>query len=212
MHRRTLLHLGASLAAVPLLPRIALAQDVCEPPKDTVERVVARVGNNHGHVFVVSPADVQACVGKTYDIAGTSGHPHAVTLSADDFKRLGKGEILRTTSTRVGGHIHRLLVRCAPTVEPPESINACTIEIGGKDEHEFVIPEAHLASPEDRTYDIQGIASHSHAVLIPAAGFRKLVAGEQLALNTSPSDGHGHVVFVRYDARKPRPAPTPPKG
>ncbi|AKT39046.1 hypothetical protein [Chondromyces crocatus] len=216
MHRRTLLHLGASLAAFPLLPDAAHA-DECGKPRTDLTRIDARVGTNHGHLFQVHLDDIKACVEKTYDLTGTAGHPHAITLTPDDFRKLGAGEILRAPCSREGGHIHRLLVRCAPAEEPPERVNVCQIQIGGKDDHELIIPAAHIADPQDRSYEVQGISPHGHGLRLTADHFRKLVAGEQLALRTAPSEGHSHVVFIRYarPAKAPEEAtppgkPTPP--
>lgn len=202
MHRRAVLQI-ASLAALPLLPRLARADEdgVCEPPEVACERVVTRVGTNHGHVLEVSPADVKACLDRTYDLRGTAGHAHTVTVSAADFRRLAAGETLRMPSTRDGGHLHRLLVRCAPAVDPPERVNVCQVEIGGKDDHELIIPAAHIAAASDRAYDIQGVAPHTHAVSMKASDFRRLARGEQLALTTTAGGGHTHVVFVRYPLR-----------
>jgi len=163
-------------------------------------RVVGRVGRNHGHVLQVSLDDVKAGVEKTYDIAGTSSHGHAVKLTPDDFKRLRAGEIVRMPSTRDGGHLHRVYVRCAPAVDPPESVNVCATEIGGKDDHELIIPAPDMAAKVDRTYDIQGIAGHTHAVQITADDFARLARGEQLVLRTSPGDGHFHFAYIRYPA------------
>jgi hypothetical protein len=200
MKRRDVLHAGAALAALPLLPRAARAAEE-SPPKAACERVIAKVGGNHGHVFQVSAADVKAAVDRTYDLTGAAGHPHTVTLSADDFRRLGAGEVLRRTSSRDGGHQHRLLVKCAPRVDPPESVNVCQIEIGGKDDHEFAITAADMTAKAERAYDIQGVAVHTHTVRISAEGFERLARGEALTVTASPGDGHTHVVFVRYPVK-----------
>lgn len=164
-------------------------------------RVVTRVGRNHGHVLTVSLDDVKAGVEKTYDLAGTAGHGHAVKLAPEDFKRLHAGEIVRMPSSRDGGHAHRVYVRCAPAVDPPEAISVCAVEIGGKDDHELIINAADMAAKADRTYDIQGVAGHTHAVQVAADDFTRLAKGEEVVLKTSPGDGHFHFVYVRYPAR-----------
>jgi len=210
MKRRSFLGIGASLAAIPLLPRAAeackgspaaeaAATPVAAPSKAAVcgERIVARVGTNHGHVFQVSAADVAAGVEKTYDLTGSAGHGHAVKLGPDHFTRLSAGEIVRISSTREG-HLHRLLIKCAPAVDPPEAVNVCQIEIGGKDDHELVITAADVAAKADKAYVMQGIAVHSHAVKLTTADFEKLVRGEQLNVVSGPGDDHSHVIFLRY--------------
>lgn len=191
VERRSLLLGAAALAC----SRGARADEARPCP-----RVIARIGQNHGHVLEVKPADVLAGVEKTYDLTGSAGHGHAVTLGAEDFKRIRAGEILRKPSTREG-HLHRLYVRCSPAVDPPEAASVCAVEIGGKDDHELVITAADMSAKADRTYDIQGISVHTHAVRLAAADFEKLHRGEQVHVTTSPGEDHTHVVFVRYPAR-----------
>jgi hypothetical protein len=214
MKRRRLLQLGAALAALPLAPSAALACDfdpvdpAAPAPKDqpaaaakaAFSRVIARVGRNHGHVFAVTFADVKAGVAKTYDLSGTSGHPHALALSADDMKSLLAGQVLRAQSTRVGGHAHRVLVRCALPVDPPEWVSACEATVGGKDDHEMVITAVDMAAKVEKTYDVQGIAGHSHAVTVTAEDFQKLVKGEALTLTSTTTDAHAHLAFLHYTA------------
>jgi hypothetical protein len=204
MKRRTVLQAGASLAAAPLLSRLAQADDAGAPAAPC-ERIATRIGQNHGHVFQVSVAEVTAAVEKTYDLTGTASHSHSVTLAAGDFTRLRAGEVLRLPSTR-DGHLHRLLVRCAPAVDPPEKTNVCKVQIGGKDDHDLVITAADMAAKGDRSYDIQGVSIHTHTVTVSAADFQKLGRGEQLTLTTSPSSpggDHTHVVYVQYPAKTP---------
>jgi hypothetical protein len=207
MKRRRVLHAGLALAASPLALATkgsARADPPPAPKKAAYERVVTRVGQNHGHVFEVSLADVTAGVAKTYDLTGTSGHPHSVTLDAGVFERLKAGEIVRLPSTRTG-HLHRLLVRLGPLVDPPEAANVCTVQIAGKDDHDLVITAADLQAHADKTYDIQGVAGHTHSVRIVAADFERLARGEQLAISSSyasPGEDHFHVVFIRYPGRK----------
>jgi hypothetical protein len=195
MNRRSMLVLGAAGAL--LAPRLARSQDapVCE-------RIVARVGSNHRHAFEVAVADVTAGVEKTYDLAGEAGHSHKVTLGPADFERVRAGAVVRMPTTREGGHIHRVLVRCAPAVDPPEARNACEIEIGGKDDHELIITEADVQAKVERTYEIQGIAPHLHQVTLTAADFEKLLAGKQAVLASTTGDGHAHRVYVRYPRKK----------
>src|SRR5690242_11207787 len=113
MKRRQVLQAGASVVAAALVADRARAEE----PK--IERVVSKIGQNHGHVFTVSAADVKAGADKTYDLTGSATHAHSVTISADDFKKLKNNEIVRMPSSK-DGHLHRLLVRVAPAVDPPE--------------------------------------------------------------------------------------------
>jgi hypothetical protein len=191
----------AVTAAVSVPPAEELpSAPTVQSPKAAYERVVSRVGSNHGHVFQVTLAEVNAGVARTYDLTGTAGHAHAVTLEPDVLARLRAGEIVRVPSTRLG-HLHRLLIKLAPAVDPPEAVNVCDVKIGGKDDHELIVTAADMAAKADKTYDIQGIAVHTHTVRITTADFERLARGEQLSITTSaasPGEDHGHVVFVRY--------------
>jgi hypothetical protein len=158
------------------------------------------VGKNHGHVFVVTLAEVLAGAEKTYLIAGTSKHPHAVTLTSDHMKTLLTGELLRTTSTQGLTHTHRVHVRCAPAEDPPDWVTVCSAEFTGKDEHEVVITAADMASGTDKTYDIRGLAGHAHTLTLTAADFQKLKKEGAVSIQTSrlEEDAHMHVVIIRY--------------
>lgn len=167
--------------------------------RSSFSRTIARLGRNHGHTIVISFEDVKAGAEKTFDIApGSSGHPHAVTVSADEMKLLLAGQIVRTKSTTVRGHAHRVVVRCAPPVDPPEWVNACTFKSSGQDEHEIIVTAADLAAKVEKTYDIQGLAGHTHAVTLSAADFDKLTKGGPVTLHSSrdPDDAHLHTVSI----------------
>lgn len=193
--RRTILQAGAALLVLRITSGRAAAEST---PRAELVRAVARVGKNHGHVFTVAFADVTAGAEKTYDLTGASPHAHAVTLSAENLRTLRDGQILRVRSTEGNGHSHRLWVRCAPAVDPPEWVSACQGTFTGKDEHEIVIPAADLASTSDRTYDVQGIAGHTHQLTITAADFEKLRKGGPVTRQTSRlgDDSHMHQVTV----------------
>lgn len=180
-----------------------------DAPRTDLTRVIARIGKNHGHSVVVPFADVSAGAEKTYEItAGTSGHKHAVTLTADQMKTLMTGKILRTKSTNDRGHEHRFVVRCAPPVDPPEWITACKASFTGQDEHELIIPIADLEAKADKTYDVQGIAGHAHTVTLTTADYEKLLKGGPVTTKTTrePNDAHLHVVQIDYKKPKGKPA------
>jgi len=180
------------------------ADPVKEEPKSAFSRVVAKVGRNHGHVLTVAFADVLAGVERSYEMAGTSDHPHKVTLTADDMKNLLAGQAFRTRSTRDRQHAHRVLVRCAPPVDPPEWVSVCEATFSGQDEHEVAIPAGDMAAKVDKTYDVQGIAGHPHEITMTAADFQKLAKGEAVSVKTTrdKDDAHLHVVFIQYRAPK----------
>lgn len=70
------------------------------------------IANNHGHVLVVSAADVTAAQPQTYDIAGQAGHAHSVSLTAAHFQMLQQNQPVTVTSNG-GTHTHNVTVRCA---------------------------------------------------------------------------------------------------
>ena len=71
------------------------------------------IAANHGHVLVVSKADITAAAVKTYDITGTAGHAHSVTVTAANFAALAGNTSIMVTSTAGGGHTHMVTVSCA---------------------------------------------------------------------------------------------------
>lgn len=73
----------------------------------------AIIASNHGHVLAVSAADVEAGVDKTYDISGTAGHMHEVTLTAAHFTTLQGNDTVIVQSTSSGDHTHSVTVNCA---------------------------------------------------------------------------------------------------
>ncbi len=71
------------------------------------------IGSNHGHVMVVALADVTAGTEKTYDISGSSGHVHMVTVSAANMASLKTGGTVMVQSTSGNAHTHAVTVMCA---------------------------------------------------------------------------------------------------
>ena len=71
------------------------------------------IAANHGHVLVVSKADVAAAADKTYDIMGTAAHTHSVTVTAANFATLTGNHSINVTSTTGAAHTHDVTVVCA---------------------------------------------------------------------------------------------------
>ncbi len=168
-----------------------------------------RVSRNHGHVFAITIPEIDAAADKTYDISGNSGHKHEVVVTKANFLELQQAKILRLASTSTGGHLHRIYAKVRVDPLPADEVNVCEIFIGGKDDHELVIPQSHLDAGTDRTYDIQANSPHTHAITVRASDFDRIRKGDKLTLTTSggADDHHTHVVFVS----KKKPA-TPPAG
>lgn len=81
------------------------AANVCTTP-------ATNISANHGHTITVSLADVDAGANKTYDISGTGGHAHSVTITAQQFGQIKRGQTLMIESTAGGGHTHSVTVMC----------------------------------------------------------------------------------------------------
>ncbi|GAA3584193.1 hypothetical protein [Snuella lapsa] len=71
------------------------------------------ITSNHGHSLTVSKEDVSAGVEKTYDITGSSGHSHSVTVTSGNFTTLKNNQQVSVTSTSGDGHTHSVTIRCA---------------------------------------------------------------------------------------------------
>jgi len=69
------------------------------------------ISANHGHVLVVSKADVVAGAEKTYSIQGTALHDHLVTVTASDFALLAANTTIMKVSTETD-HSHTCTVMC----------------------------------------------------------------------------------------------------
>ena len=71
------------------------------------------IGSNHGHSMTVSKDDVSAGVEKSYEIQGSSSHPHTIVISSSQFDSLKKNTSIDVTSTSNSGHTHSVTVGCA---------------------------------------------------------------------------------------------------
>ncbi|TMQ03742.1 MAG: hypothetical protein E6J91_45855 [Deltaproteobacteria bacterium] len=88
--------------------------DAASAASCTMNGTTSAIGDNHGHVLVVSKADVAACAEKSYDIRGTSDHTHNVRVTVDMFTKL-KANTSVTTTSDLGdsSHTHMVTVMCA---------------------------------------------------------------------------------------------------
>lgn len=202
MKRRSALGAGISFAiGGVVVARTARAIEALED-KPSYERVKLLWGPNHGHEIVVPFEDLEAKAPKKYVTAGKSDHLHVFEVTADDWQKLAAGEPVRLASTKTGGHLHRVRLRAAPAVDPPDEVSVCTVEVGGNDGHELIVPQSHIDAKTDRVYDIQGVAPHTHEVKVSAAQFEKIAKGERLHLTASAGDDHTHLVAISLAKKK----------
>ena len=82
------------------------------PPAMACTTATASIGGNHGHTLVVSQADLAAGVEKSYNIQGSSAHPHTVLVTSAMFTTLKSSRTLQTTSTSNSSHTHSVTVSC----------------------------------------------------------------------------------------------------
>lgn len=73
---------------------------------------IGTIENNHGHVLIIPDSDVLMSAAKTYDITGTAGHSHSVSVTVDGFNQLALKQAISLVSTSGGAHTHNVLVEC----------------------------------------------------------------------------------------------------
>jgi hypothetical protein len=66
----------------------------------------ATISNNHGHVAVVTGAQLVAGNAVQLDIRGSADHTHQVTLTASAIQAIQSGQPVATDSTSTTGHLH----------------------------------------------------------------------------------------------------------
>lgn len=70
------------------------------------------VDDNHGHTISVPRADVTAGTPQSYEIRGSAGHSHTVSVSAAQFTILGDVGMVILTSANTNGHTHQVTINC----------------------------------------------------------------------------------------------------
>ena len=71
------------------------------------------IGTNHGHALTVPKADVAARAQKSYNIKGSSSHPHTVVVTTADFTLLQAGTQVKKQSSTDASHAHDVTITCA---------------------------------------------------------------------------------------------------
>ena len=68
--------------------------------------VAGSISGNHGHIAVVTAAQITAANSVNLDIRGTATHPHTVELSAAEVGMIGQQQKVSKTSSNDDGHVH----------------------------------------------------------------------------------------------------------
>jgi hypothetical protein len=102
----------------------------------------------------------------------------------------GGGWLLATTGCGGGGGDNN------NTVAPPAG-SGCAATISDNHGHVLAIAAADLDSTSDKSYDIQGAASHSHTVTFSAAELAQLKAGNTVSVTSSMTLNHDHRIGER---------------
>jgi len=71
------------------------------------------IGGNHGHELTIASADLDATATKVYDIKGSAGHTHSVTLTVANLQSLKAGVAVSVTSSAEPGHSHVISISCS---------------------------------------------------------------------------------------------------
>lgn len=66
----------------------------------------ATVSANHGHVAVISAAQLASGTTVTLQIRGSADHPHSVDLSGAEVQAVAAGQIVSKLSSNDDGHTH----------------------------------------------------------------------------------------------------------
>ena len=83
------------------------------PPPSATTCGVFTFTANHGHTLIISRADLDSALSRTYSIIGTSGHDHQITLTATQLAQLKAGGTISVTSFFGPGHEHQMSGGCA---------------------------------------------------------------------------------------------------
>lgn len=91
------------------------------PPASAVTDKVGSISDNHGHMAVITAAQLEAGGGMSLDIGAppaTSDHHHMISLNADAIGLVKAGRAVDTVSTSTAGHTH-IVTFNGQSGEPP---------------------------------------------------------------------------------------------
>ena len=103
-------------AAAPAIALIGCGDDsgtaIVDEPSCIDNGTDVSIGSNHGHTLTVSKADIDRGVDAIYNIQGSSGHNHSVTITADQFLELQANNSISVSSSSDNDHTHFITVKC----------------------------------------------------------------------------------------------------
>jgi hypothetical protein len=76
------------------------------------------VAANHGHVAMITAAQLQAGGAVQIDIAGQAGHPHIVDLPAQAVEEIRAGRAVQKQSTSTDAHSHLVTFNSEASGDP----------------------------------------------------------------------------------------------
>ena len=97
----------ALLAGVTITISGCGGDDDSSPTSPTpTQDVSGTVATNHGHSVTITAAQLTAANAINLDIRGDATHPHSVSLTADDVRRIAQRSQVTKDSTNDNGHLH----------------------------------------------------------------------------------------------------------
>jgi hypothetical protein len=76
------------------------------------------ISDNHGHVAMITSAQLVAANAISLDIRGSADHTHVLTLTANDVTNIGGGTRLQRECTSGTGHIHTVTFNPTDPTDP----------------------------------------------------------------------------------------------
>jgi hypothetical protein len=84
-------------------------------------------------------------------------------------------------------------------LDAPPSSTQCTTAayaIGSNHGHTLVVADADITAGVDKSYNIQGTATHPHTVVVTAAMFTMLKTARSISITSTTNASHSHPVTV----------------
>lgn len=88
------------------------------PPPAPTGSKTGEVSANHGHLAVITAAQLQAGGAVRIDIASTAGHSHMVELPAQAVQEIRDGKAVQKDSTTTDAHMHTVTFNAEAPEEP----------------------------------------------------------------------------------------------